>query len=154
MVCYILLCDGAIDVRVMENYSTEPFLLAFIRFACKYGYPKTLMTDEGSQLVKRCKAMVVCFIDLKHKLNVEYGIDFKMCPVGAHYMHGRAERKIQQVQKSTTKQMNNEKLSIIQWETLLAAVVNSVNDMPLALGNEVSSLVRYYNPEHAITWQK
>ena len=131
---------GAIDVKVMENYSTESFLLAFIRFACKYGYPKTLLTDEGSQLVRGCKAMVISFIDLKHKLNVEYEIDFKKCPVGAHYMHGRAERKIQHVQKSMMKQMINDKLSIIQWETLLATVANSVNNMPLALGNKVDSV--------------
>ena len=108
--CVIFCCcvTGAIDVKLMGNYSREPFLLAFMWFACKYGYPKTLMTDEGSQLVKGCKAMVISFIDLKHKLNVEYGIDFKMCPVGAHYMHGSAERKIQQVQKSMTQQMNIE----------------------------------------------
>ena len=54
---------------------------------------------KGSQLVKGCKDMVISFIDLSHKLNFEYGVDFQPCPVGAHYMNGKAERKIQQVQK-------------------------------------------------------
>ena len=75
------------------------------------------INDRQGKPASGCKAMVISFIDLKHKLNVEYGIDIKMCPVGAHYMHGRAEGKIQQVQKSMMQQMNNEKLSIIQWET-------------------------------------
>ena len=36
----------------MEDYSTTSFVLGFIRFACKVGYPKMMMPDEGSQLIK------------------------------------------------------------------------------------------------------
>ena len=80
---------GATDCLVMEDYSADAFVLAFIRFSCKYGYPKQLLPDEGSQLVKGCKGMVISFSSLQHKLNVEYVVNFKVCPVGAHYMHGK-----------------------------------------------------------------
>ena len=138
-VVYCCCVTGAVDVKIMEDYSTESFLLAFIRFSCQYGYPKTLLIDEGSQLVKGCKDMVISFIDLSHKLNFEYGVDFQPCPVGAHYMNGKAERKIQQVQKSM-EMMSNERLSVIQWETLMASISNSVNNLPLGLGNKVESI--------------
>ena len=141
-VWFVLHCccvTGAVDVKLMEDYSADSFLLAFIRFSCRYGYPKTLLIDEGSQLVKGCKDMVISFVDLSHKLNFEYGIDFRTCPVGAHYMNGRAERKIQQVQKSM-EMISNERLSILQWETLMASIANSVNNLPLGLGNKVESL--------------
>ena len=36
--------------------------------------------------------------------------------------------------------MNNERLSILQWETLAAQVANSLNNMPIALTNSVSDL--------------
>ena len=65
---FVIFCccvTGAIDVKVMECYSADSFLLAFIRFACKYGYPKTLFTDEGSQLIKRCEDMVLSFVDYR-----------------------------------------------------------------------------------------
>ena len=130
---------GAIDVKVMEDYSTDSFLLAFVRFSCRYGYPKKLLIDEGSQLVKGCKNMALSFVDIKHKLNFEYGIEFQTCPVGAHYMHGRAERKIQQVQKSMDS-VSKERLSIIQWETLVSSIANSVNNLPLGVGNKVECI--------------
>ena len=55
MIWILLHCccvTGAVDMKVMEDYSTEAFLLAFTRFSCRCGYPKTLYIDEGSQLVK------------------------------------------------------------------------------------------------------
>ena len=141
-VWFVLFCccaTGAVDVRIMEDYSTESFLLAFVRFSCRYGYPKTLLIDEGSQLVKGCTDMVISFTDLSHKLSFEYGADFRTCPVGAHYMNGKAERKIQHVQKSM-EMMSGERLSIMQWETLVASISNSINNLPLGLGNKVESI--------------
>ena len=64
----------------MENYNTDSFVLAFIRFSCRFGYPKVLSPDEGSQLVKGCQDMVISFSDLKHKLSVEYGVEYRTCP--------------------------------------------------------------------------
>jgi hypothetical protein len=55
---FVIFCcvsTSAIDIKVMEDYSTEAFLLAFVRFACRVGFPKLLLPDEGSQLVKGCK---------------------------------------------------------------------------------------------------
>ena len=141
-VWFVLFCccaTGAVDVRIMEDYSTESYLLAFQRFSCRYGYPRTLLIDEGSQLVKGCADMVISFTDLTHKLGFEYGVDFRTCPVGAHYMNGKAERKIQHVQRSM-EMMSGERLSITQWETLVASIANSINNLPLGLGNKVESI--------------
>ena len=66
--------------------------------------------------------------------------EFETCPPGAHYMHGKAERKIKHVQDSFLKVMNNSKLSILQWETLGDQVANSVNNQPIAIGNIVEEV--------------
>ena len=140
---FVVLCcsvSGAVDCRIMENYSADAFLLAFIRFSCRFGYPKTLRIDEGSQLVKGCKDMIISFSDLQQKLSVEYGIDFTTCPVGAHNVHGRVERKIQEIKKSMSSHVGNNRLSIIQWETLGQQIANSINNMPIGLGNKTESL--------------
>ena len=99
-----MVCDEAIDLKTMEDYSAESFLLGFRRFACKVGYPKKLMPDEGSQLVKGCNVIKLEFYDIK--LNERYGVEFETCPVGAHYMHGKVERKIRHVQGSFMKTMD------------------------------------------------
>ena len=61
---------GAVDIKVMEDYSTTSFFLGFIRFACKVGYPKMLMPDEGSQLVKD---MQIDFSNLWSVMHVYHG---------------------------------------------------------------------------------
>ena len=49
------------------------------------------MPDEGSQLVKGCQDMVISFSDIRHKMSVEYGVNFKTCPVGADNLPSRYE---------------------------------------------------------------
>ena len=140
---YVVFCctvTGATDCRVMEDYSADGFILAFIRFACRFGYPKKLLPDPGSQLVKGCKDMVISMSSITQKLSVEYGVEFTTCPVGAHNYHGKVERKIQQIKKSLAKHVNNKRLSIIQWETLGQQVSNSINNLPIGLGNKTELL--------------
>ena len=48
LVCYcLLLCYAAVDMKVMEDYSTSSFIFVFVRFACKVGYPKKLLPDAA-----------------------------------------------------------------------------------------------------------
>ena len=54
-----------LDKLVLEYYSTDAFVEGFIRFSCRFGYPKTVLPDEGSQLVKGCKDVEYSFIDSK-----------------------------------------------------------------------------------------
>ena len=105
-----------------------------------------LTPDEGSQLVKGCKTMKLEFYDIKHKLHVRYGVEFETCPVGAHYMHEKVERKIRQVQGSFMKTAGHSRLSMLQWETLGDQVANSVNNRPMAIGN---SSARYRKFRHS-----
>ena len=84
--------------------------------------------------------MVLSFSDIKHKLHSEFGVQFQPCPVGAHNFHGKVERKIKEIKRSFEKEFSNQRLSIIQWETLAQQVVNSINNLPIGLGNKVESL--------------
>ena len=142
-VWFVVFCctvTGAVDCRIMENYNADSFLLAFERFGCRFGYPRTILPDEGSQLVKGCQNMVISFSDIKHKLSIEHGIEFKTCPVGAHNVHGKVERKIREIRKSLQKTVEKNRLSVLQWETLGQQISNSINNTPIGLGNKVDML--------------
>ena len=139
---FVVFCccvTGAVAIKVMENYSTSSFISAFIRFSCNVGYPYKLLPDAGSQLVKGCESLTITFTDLKNRLH-ECGVQFEVCPVGAHYMHGKVERKIRSVKESFAKHLQNEKLSVIEWETLGETVANSINNLPIAVSNETRDL--------------
>ena len=124
----------------MEDYSTKQFLLGFSRFACELGYPKKLLTDEGGQLVSGCESVVLNITDIKGCLNREYGIEFSSSPVGGHNYHGRVERKIRTIRETLNKGMQNRRLSVLEWETTCSEVSNTINNLPVAIGNEVDDL--------------
>ena len=78
--------------------------------------------------------------NLKYQLHVQEKCEFRPCPVGGHNVHGRVERKIQSVKKSIEKTVSNERLSILEWETLGAEIANTINDLPIGLGSKVANL--------------
>ena len=98
------------------------------------------MPDEGSQLVNGCENMIISFSDIHHQLEVQHGVTFETCPVNAHYVHGKVERKIQEIRKSLKKTVDKNRLSILQWETLGYQISNSINNMPIGLGNKSEML--------------
>ena len=137
---FVCSTTGMTSIKVMEGYDATQFLLAFSRFACEAGYPKLLQADSGSQLVNGCENMVINMCDISGKLHREYGIDFKVCPVGGHNFHGRVERKIRTIKETISKTAHDARLSVLEWESLSAEIANSVNNLPVAIGNETDDL--------------
>ena len=119
----------------MNDYTSSSFIQCFTRFACDNGYPKLLLCDEGSQLLKACKEIKLNFRDVHHQLHKDVDVQFKTCPVFGHNMHGKVERQIKHINESLQKVIFNERLSLLQWETISAQIANTINDLPLALGN-------------------
>ena len=99
-----------------------------------------MLTDAGSQLVKGCESMKLSFHDTQGRLHLNHNVEFDVCPVGGHNMHGRVERKIRSIKESLAKSLQNERLSILEWETLGSQIGNSINDLPLASHSLVSEL--------------
>ena len=126
------------NIKVMDTYDSNSFILAFTHFSCQVGYPKILLLNEGSQLINGCKNMKLNFQDIRHQLHVNVNVEFQLCPVGGHNMNGRVERKIREIKGSIIKSLENERISLLQWETLASEIANTINDLPLALGNITS----------------
>ena len=124
----------------MEDYSSTSFIQCFIRLSCEVGYPKKLLPDEGSQLITGCHSMKIDFQDTRFQLHKQMNVDYEKCPTGAHHMHGKVERKIRQIKESIQKTITNKRFSILEWETLAAEISNTINNLPLAIGNITGDL--------------
>ncbi|XP_066927931.1 uncharacterized protein [Clytia hemisphaerica] len=127
----------SVSIKTTDDYSATSFIMTFTRFACDRGFPKKLLCDEGSQLVKSCKEMNLNLQDVQSNLTKLHKVEYQVCPVQGHYMHGKVERKIREINASIEKIAHKEKLSLLQWETLSATMANTINNLPLALGNIV-----------------
>ena len=79
----------------------------------------------------------LCFKDIKGKLHKDMVVEFDIFPVGRHNFNGKVEHKTCQIKESLEKSVLNQRLSILQWETVAAEISNAINDLPLALGNLV-----------------
>ena len=136
----VIVCatTSSTNIKVMENYTTTSFINAFTRFSCEVGYPKTLLVDHGSQIIKGCETMSLKFWDIKFQLHKDVSVNFEVCPVGGHNFNGKVERKIREIKKSISKTVSNERLAMLEWETLAATIANTINNMPLALGSSVN----------------
>ena len=122
----------------MEDYSSNSFIQSFTRFSCESGYPKLLLIDSGSQLLTSCNNTRINFYDISFQIHRDVAVDFEIVPVGGHNMNGRVERKILEVKKSLERSIQNERLTVLQWETLVTEIANRINDLPIALGNITS----------------
>ena len=141
IVTFVCVTTGMTNLRTMEGYDATQFLLSFSRFSCEAGFPKLLLIDEGSQLVRGCDKMKINMCDISGVLSSEFGVHFQTCPVGGHNYHGKAERKIKSVQETMEKSIpQNARLSTIEWETLCCTVGNTINNLPVAIGNETEDL--------------
>ena len=140
LIVFCCCSSTAIKIKVMDDYSTTSFIQTITRFASDYGFPKKILCDEGSQLVKGCKEMNVDLVNLKQQLQRDVKTDFQVCPVQGHNMNGKVERKIKEINKSIEKSINNQRLSILQWETLSSAIANQINNLPLAIGDVTGDL--------------
>ena len=139
--CVFVCCTtGMVSIKAMEGYDATQFLLAFSRFAADAGFPKKLLADSGSQLVNGCENMVLNLCDVKGKLSTEYGVEFTVCPVGGHNFHGKVERKIRIIKETIRKTAHDARLSVLEWETLSSEIANTINNLPVAIGNETEDL--------------
>ena len=75
--------------------------------------------------------------DVQTQMLKTHKVDFQVCPVQGHHMHGKVERKIREINASIEKVAHKDRLSLLQWETLSATIANTINNLPLALGNIV-----------------
>ena len=126
---------STVTIKVMEAYTSSSFLQCFIHLSCEVGYPKKLLPYEGSQLITGCGSMKIDFQDTRFQLHRQMNVDYKQCPTVAHHMHGKVKRKNRLIKESIQKTIINERLSILQWETLAAEISNSISNLSLAIGN-------------------
>ena len=141
LITFVCVTTGMTSLKTMEGFDTTQFLLSFSRFSSDAGFPKLLLIDEGSQLVRGCEKMSINMSNAQGVLRTECGVTFQTCPVGGHNFHGKAERKIKAVQETIEKSIPPKaRLSTIEWETWCSTVANTINNLPVAIGNETEDL--------------
>ena len=134
--------SGCIAVYAMAKYDAGAFLQAYGRHVWRFGHPAKVYIDGGSQLIKACRDMEICWTDISESLNGKYqvGIEFEVCPVGGHNHHGMVERAVKSVKELFDRVYSGLKLDLFGYETAFQWVANELNNLPICLGSRYQNL--------------
>ena len=132
----------AVAVFCMQDYSTAAFVQTYTRFASRFGHPKKLFIDPGTQLMSACKSMEISSVDLENELTVKHkvGLEFEVCPPGAHHRQGMVERSIREIRKLFVQIFQGLKLSVLSYETAFSFISNELNNFPIGVGSKTENL--------------
>ena len=134
----VLRCPStnAVSAEVMETLSTASAADAYSRHASRYGHAQYLTSDQGTQLRSLWKNGKFSYVDLTLRLQSEFqqgGIRTTIVPAGDHSANGVAERAIGTIREMLGEMFTGRTFSILQLQTFVYFVCNTINGIPFAL---------------------
>ena len=134
----VCLMSGATAAYIMEDWSTDSVSTVLLRHGCRYGFPKDIYVDPGTQL-KKLKDFKISFRNLQDNLLLDMGCNINVGAPKAHSSRGRVEQRVKLV-KELLKKCSKSGLanSMIGWETALARVCNVINNVPICRGENIT----------------
>lgn len=105
------------------------------RFINRYGCPRYMYSDKGSQLVGASKELDESVgnlnIKLCEKFATSFGFDWIFSPTKAPWYNGLAERFISTVKKQLLLCIGNNILTFGEFETVLSTIAYLINSRPI-----------------------
>ena len=129
------LVSRAVYVDVSRDYSTDAFLETFRRFASVRGWPRTIFSDRGTQLVAASKELrnVTENLDWEflQRFGHKYGTTWSFAPGDAPWYNGAAESLIKSVKRALNAAIGEQILSFSEMQTVLFEAAQLVNQRPI-----------------------
>ena len=121
-----------VNCQVIELSDHSGVIDGITRLAADVGFPKYLMIDQDSAILKGLRDAQVNLRNLQHQIYTENGIIFTTCPVGGHNVHGHVERVIKSIQDLLEDGgLKQQRLHATGLQTLLKLVENNYNSLPI-----------------------
>ena len=142
---YSCVATKAVVLLATAGYSTEDFLSKHDEFTARYGQPKTIVSDMGSQLVRSSikveeKDKPVNSFNWKQVTSKDFRTNWIFVPAGAQHRNGLAESTVKVMKRSLNLALQKgQVLAYAELVTLLARIATSINSRPLAISRTSSS---------------
>ena len=132
----VCLLTGATNIMALEGIETQDVCAALERHSNRYGVPSFVYVDNGTQL-KALQYAKFSVRDLDAMVQDNIGMKIIVSNAKAHSERGRVERRIRVIRETMEKMGVNSShpMTCLQWDTLFSRISNSIDNLPLALGN-------------------
>ena len=125
----------AVHLDLVNNCSTDSFLMCLRRFASVRGWPSKVLSDNGSQFRKASKRLRDIVKEMDWQRIIKYGaensLDWKFTPADAPWHNGCSESLIKSTKLALKSAINDQVLSFSELLTVLYEIANILNERPI-----------------------
>ena len=127
---------GAVQLGIVQDYSTNAVLSSLRRFGALRGWPGVIVTDPGSQLesAKGTLEHWWTFMELPlREFGATKNLQWKVSPADSAWRQGKAERRIGVIKRLLKLAVADSRLSPVELQTFLYESANICNERPIGL---------------------
>lgn len=137
-VIFNCLSTRGVYLDLTEGYDTQSFLMAFRRFVSVRGYPCSMYSDRGTQLISASRELKRMFSGLDwHRINTfgrDQGINWVFTKsADSPWQNGVSEALIKSVKRSLKIMIGDSTFSFGELQTVMFEVANLLNERPIGL---------------------
>ena len=142
-----------INIQAIESTLTSGIISGVTRMSCEVGVPSKMSIDQDRASMCGLKSIEFDLRNLQHTLETKYGLEFEVCPVQGHNMHGHVERVIRSIQESFEDAgLLKSRYHTTGLQTLCKLVENQYNNLPLGYrygrDQDNGPLLKIITPNH------
>ena len=140
----------AVHIEVVSGYDTSSFLMALSRFASIRGWPDTIYSDPGSQLVGAERELREAWQRLdRHQMKrngAAKGLTWVFGPADSPWHQGAVESLVKSTKRAIHFAVHNQRLSVPEFLTVCTEVANLLNERPIGVQSKEDSDITLFTP--------
>ena len=140
----------AVHIEAVFGYDTSSFLMALSRFASVRGWPETIYSDPGSQLIGAERELKKHWekIDQEElrRAATDKGLTWVFGPADSPWNQGAVEALVKSAKRAIHFAVHDQRLSVPEFQTLCSEVSNLLNERPIGNLPSTDSEVNVLTP--------
>ena len=132
----VCILTGATSIQALEGLETQDVVQGLERHARMHGVPAHIFIDNGTQL-KALEHASFNVRDVHAQVYDNLGLEISVSTPKSHEERGRVERRIGLL-RDMLERIVDPKIAQtpLQWQTLFAKIANTIDDLPIAKGDQ------------------
>ena len=131
---FVCMLTKAVNIQIVEGHSAPVLADGLTRLCCETGVPARMLLDRDSAFMQVLREGEITIVDLETHIRKKTQVDFMLCPVSGHNMHGLVESKINVVQQGLKKiDAGSRRVHATGLQTLMKLVESDLNGTPFGV---------------------
>ncbi|XP_065911194.1 uncharacterized protein [Dysidea avara] len=141
----------ALHLEIVQDLSTETFLLAFRKFAARLSLPTMMISDNASTYLSAADELKALMQspEVKRELG-KRGVSWKFIPKKAPWWGGFWERMVGLTKSALKKVLGRRHISLTTLETVIVEIEAALNDRPLTFVSSEQGDIEPLTPAHLL----